>query len=69
MTPCLDYYDNTILRFTSGALNDLIHRKSSTLPLRVIAGLVVGYTDSDKVYWASAFTADLIHCWRDLIFE
>ncbi|KAH7714023.1 hypothetical protein AAVH_18646, partial [Aphelenchoides avenae] len=66
VAPCLDYYNNVRIRFVSGALNRLVRRNLSTLPLRVIAALVVANTQ--KGYSASAFKADLRTLWRDLVY-
>lgn len=65
---CVDYYDNTTLQFVSGALNGLVQRNSSTLPLRVIEALGMWYRNSQKGYSASAFKADLQTLWDDLVF-
>ncbi|KAH7712442.1 hypothetical protein AAVH_20214 [Aphelenchoides avenae] len=75
VAPYLDYYNNTTMRFASGALNRLVHRKSATLPLRVIQAIVVykdsweGHGTDKNGYKAEALAADWKTCWRDLKFE
>lgn len=66
---CLDHYHAAILRFVSTALNRLIRRSLSSLPLRVIAALIVAYAEAEQRCWAYACRPDLLHAWSDLIFE
>ncbi|KAH7708674.1 hypothetical protein AAVH_24078, partial [Aphelenchoides avenae] len=65
----LDHYDNAIVRFASGKLNSIIHARESTLPLRVIDILQVGYSDTENRCWAHAFIEDLQTRLPDLVFE
>lgn len=66
---CLDFYENATMRFVSGALNAHVQRYASTLPLRVIAIVGVGYKEAEQRCFAHAYKADLRTPWPDLIFE